>query len=114
MQFSNFVVFLALSAACTVAVPNPSSGALTPSTTPYQNVTLASGLVATGDATILILGSTTLVPGTGEHTIGQHTISFGSSRVVDVDGTTTELLPPRSDTTSRPSNSTTPTITPST
>ncbi|KAM3067179.1 hypothetical protein ACMFMG_005452 [Clarireedia jacksonii] len=94
-----YFIFLAISAiapslssatATSLSSNKPSTG---PTAVIYETVTLASGVVATGNNSVLILKSTTIRPGSAEHTIDGHTISFGPSGTLDIDGKTTKLNP---------------------
>ena len=69
------------------------TGVSYPTQTSLANVMvkLASALVASGNDCILYIGtSTTIYPGSAEHTVNGHTLSFGSSGVLDIDGRTTQ------------------------
>lgn len=97
-----------------IGTPTPATTAATPTDVSYPTITLAPDVVAVGDSTILIIDSTTLTPGPDLHTIGIHTISFGSSGSFAIDGSTSNFLsletPTQPDTVNPPSN--TPTFTP--
>ncbi|KAJ4217668.1 hypothetical protein NW759_008979 [Fusarium solani] len=100
MALSKLFSFLALNGlafSAIISTPAPSD-AFVATTTQMglvrKTITLASGLVGVVDGTVLALANTTLTPAPTAHTVGHHTISLGSDRVVVVDGETTTLPSP--------------------
>ncbi|KJX94113.1 hypothetical protein TI39_contig4216g00016 [Zymoseptoria brevis] len=71
-------------------VSGPSTTTLPPTPTDLQ-ITTGPGLTASGDASAIIIGSTTITPGGPAFTTDVCTVSLGSSGILNVCGSTTSL-----------------------
>lgn len=78
-------------AGTTTTLPTPSAPVTVPvSLGGEQTFTLATSITAVGDASSLVVGSTTLTPG-AVYTTGSLTVSLGTSGIVDVNGASSTL-----------------------